>query len=147
MAYKPVMLLCLTLLPIPAMAPDRAAEQAKPVVKESLTTQASKWLPCRLTTYHQKFEGRRTASGQEFRHSGRLVACRSGKFGTIVRFRYRSDNGNWHETTGVIADRGRLPLHREDCHQFDVTQTIAKDLGLYRKSKDYRKGEYQICSK
>lgn len=87
-----------------------------------------KWHSGSVTTYAQKFEGRKMASGRVFRHSARYIACRGGRLGTKVELRY-GKNG---KAVCVIADRGNLPLHRNECWQFDVSRQVAKDLGLYK---------------
>jgi len=86
------------------------------------------WHSGSVTTYAQKFEGRKMASGRVFRHSARYIACRGGRLGTKVELRY-GKNG---KAVCVIADRGNLPLHRNECWQFDVSRQVAKDLGLYK---------------
>jgi rare lipoprotein A (peptidoglycan hydrolase) len=86
------------------------------------------WHSGSVTTYAQKFEGRKMASGRVFRHSGRYIACRGGRLGQRVELRY-GKNG---KSICVIADRGNLPLHKNGCWQFDVSRQVAKDLGLYR---------------
>ncbi len=150
--YRPFVCLCLTLLPLPLSAPGRT--QAAVAVTSSQEEDVnsgrevcSPWRPCSFTTYANHFEGRRTASGARFSHGSRYVACRLGEFRTIVRFRYKSENGNWHESRGILADRGGLPLHRKNCPQYDVPKLVARELGLYRKGGDrsrFRNGEYQF---
>lgn len=87
-----------------------------------------KWHSGSVTTYAQKFEGRKMASGRVFRHSGRYIACRGGRLGQRVELRY-GKNG---KSICVIEDRGNLPLHRNGCWQFDVSRQVANDLGLYK---------------
>lgn len=139
--HKGLVGLCLILLPLPTAAPGRAPSPTVTPVKKTET--CSEWKPCKFTTYANHFEGRKTASGARFSHQSRYVACRTGAFRTIVRFRYRSDNGNWHESRGILADRGGLPLHRKDCPQYDVPKLVARELGLYRRGGNPRVGEYQ----
>lgn len=142
MAKTAILCLMLVLLSISAVAPGR--EQVAIVTTVRSDGTMSEWCPCVYTTYAQRFEGRRTASGKRFSHKARFVACRIGEFGTAVRFRYRSDNGNWHESRAIIADRGGLPLHRANRPQFDLSRKVAGELGLYRRGKDYRNGEWRI---
>lgn len=92
------------------------------------------WNTGTVTVYADYFEGRPMANGKTFRHRDRVVACRGGQLNRKVEIRY-GQNG---KSTVVVCDRGRLPLHREDCWQFDVTKTVARDLGLYRLTKDGR---------
>lgn len=86
------------------------------------TAQPAKWNVGMATVYHKKFEGRQMANGKIFRHRDRVVACSRGAFGQRVEIRYGK---NGHSIV-TISDRGRL--HK---HQFDVSQQVAKDLGLY----------------
>ena len=81
------------------------------------------------------------ANGKRFSHRDRVVACRGGKFGRRVEMRY-GKNG---KSVCTISDRGGLPLHKPNCWQFDLTQTVAKDLGLYRvvKGKTDRKVKWR----
>lgn len=92
---------------------------------------AVKWNYGVITTYSPCFDGRKTASGRIFRHRGHLVASRSGSFGQRVELRY----GRNGRSIVMIADRGRLPLHSSKHWQFDVSQRVAKELGLYRLTK------------
>lgn len=91
----------------------------------------AKWNYGVITTYSPCFDGRKTASGRIFKHRGRLVASRGGSFGQRVELRY-GKNGR---SVVIIADRGRLPLHSSKHWQFDVSQRVAKELGLYRLRK------------
>jgi len=81
-----------------------------------------------VTTYSNKFEGRKMANGKVFRHRDRVLACRGGNLGRQIELRY----GRNGQSTCTLSDRGRLPLHRRNRWQFDVSQSVAKDLGLYR---------------
>ena len=86
------------------------------------------WNMAVVTTYANKFEGRRMANGRTFRHRDRVVACRGGSFGRRIELRY----GRNGRSVCVISDRGRLPLHQRSRWQFDTSRAVAKDLGLYR---------------
>ena len=44
--------------------------------------------PCVLTQYAQKFEGRRTASGERFSHGKLMLASRGVPLGAVVELRY-----------------------------------------------------------
>ena len=98
------------------------AKVAKPVVK------SDGWKAGCVTTYAQKFDGRRMAGGKIFRHSGRHIASRCGKFGDRLELRY----GRNGKAIVIIGDRGGLPLHRKNRPQFDVSRKVATELGLYR---------------
>lgn len=143
MNHKPLICACLALWPVPAMAPERAAEEMKK--PKRVVTQPT-WKQCSFTVYGNQFEGRPTSSGRRFSHTSRYVACRYGRLGTVIVFRYRSDNGNWHQSRGIIADRGRLGWHRRNRPQYDLPRLIAQELGLYRKGRNARNGEYQYVS-
>lgn len=86
------------------------------------------WNPGQVTTYAKSFEGQKMTSGLRFSHAKRYAACRRGQLGRIIELRY-GKNGR---SICIIGDRGGLPLHRENCWQFDVSRTVAKELGLYR---------------
>ena len=116
----------------------------KPVVRKSVQPESRKvakpvrkpvaksdgWKAGCVTTYSQKFEGRKCASGVVFRHSNRDIACKVGKFGTMIELRY----GRNGRSICRLSDRGGLPLHRTHRPQFDVSRKVARELGLYRKT-------------
>ena len=105
------------------------------------------WTKCVYTVYADKFEGRETASGKVFRHAGRTVASRGGKFGDRITLTYFGTK-RWHTSSVTLNDRGKLPLHRADRRQYDVSKQVAKDLGLYRAdSKDRRVGYWKLEEK
>jgi hypothetical protein len=90
---------------------------------------AADWKPGVVTVYHQRFEGRRTASGERFSHKGMTVACKSMPFGTRLELRY----GRNGRAIARVTDRGALPLHRRGIPQFDTTTAVARKLGLYNR--------------
>jgi hypothetical protein len=87
-----------------------------------------KWNTGVVTVYADKFEGRTMANGKRFHHNHRVLACRKGSFRQKIEIQY-GKNG---KTICVLSDRGRLPLHKPNRWQFDLTKAAAKDLGLYR---------------
>jgi rare lipoprotein A (peptidoglycan hydrolase) len=79
--------------------------------------------------YSDYFEGKVTASGTRFSNHGRQIAHKSLPFGSMIFFRWVSDNRTSH---GVVTDRG--PFHR-DPHgrydrDFDITYKMATELGM-----------------
>ena len=87
------------------------------------------------TVYAQHFEGRPTAWGPRFKHSGRLLASRKIPFGHKIEIRY-GKNGR---TICTSADRlapGRDPVSR-GAH-FDLPRQAARELGLYAYDKHGR---------
>lgn len=89
---------------------------------------ASNWHAGSVTTYANKFEGRKTSSGRIFRHKELMVACKRGKLGSRIELRY----GKRARVIATICDRGGLPLHSDSKWQFDVSKAVARKLGLYR---------------
>ena len=102
----------------------------KPVTKVKVAQPQEHWNTAVVTTYANKFEGRRMANGKVFSHSKNVIACKQGKFGSVVEIRY-GKNG---KSVGVISDRGGLPLHRRNRWQFDLSRHMARELGLYGRS-------------
>jgi hypothetical protein len=87
----------------------------------------AEWKPGVITTYAARFDGRRTASGEVFRHSGYTVACNALPLRTRVEIRY----GRNGRAVVRVTDTGKLPLHRANRPQFDVSRAVARSLGLY----------------
>jgi rare lipoprotein A (peptidoglycan hydrolase) len=107
-------------------------KEAPRLVPQKKVTKKVAWNLGTITVYHRKFEGRRTARGDVFRHSKRTVACNHGKLGRKIEIMY---NGR-HKTVAVVNDRGGLPYDKPGKYQFDATNRIAKDLGLYTLTKN-----------
>jgi rare lipoprotein A (peptidoglycan hydrolase) len=128
------MKLLLPLLLLIASQPHQIEAQARPTPKP--------WSQCVYTQYAARFEGRKCADGSVFRHRQLTVACRHLPLGSRITLRYWSGK-RWVEVPVTVTDRGRLPLHRRDRPQFDVSREVARRLGLYAKRKDYRGGEWQ----
>lgn len=95
--------------------------------KVTASTSKQVWRPAVITVYAQKFEGRRMANGQVFRHRNQTVACRGGTLGSWIELRY----GCRGRSICKLTDRGRLPMHTASRPQFDVSRGVARDLGLY----------------
>jgi rare lipoprotein A len=79
-------------------AGSAAAQAAKPGVEADAQKETGV-----ATYYSQRFEGRRTASGQTFRHSELLAAHAFHPFGTLVRV---TNLRNGSSVDVKIADRG-----------------------------------------
>lgn len=88
---------------------------------------AAGYRPCVYTQYAVRFEGRRCADGSRFSHRRLVVAARGIPLGTRVKLAY----GQRGACTAIVADTGRLPLHRPGRVQFDVSRAVARRLGLY----------------
>ena len=76
--------------------------------------------------YSNKFEGRKTASGEVFRQSKKTAACNKLPLGTWVLIINLSN----HTSVKVkINDR----LHAKNKRLIDVTSSVAKKLDFYKK--------------
>lgn len=73
--------------------------------------------------YAQKFEGRRTSSGQKYRASERTAAHRTYPFGTLLEV---TNLRNGAKTLVRVNDRGPHTKKR----LLDLSYSAAKDLGL-----------------
>lgn len=73
--------------------------------------------------YHDRFQGRKTASGQRFDQNDYSAAHRTLAFGTIVRVT-RADSGK--SVVVTINDRGPFKAGRV----IDLSRQAARDLGM-----------------
>lgn len=92
-----------------------------------ISASADTWRPGVATVYHDKFEGRRTASGERFTHRGHTAASRGIARGSWIELRY-GKNGR---SIVKVNDTGKLYLDRPGRPQFDLTKKVARELGLY----------------
>ena len=74
-----------------------------------------------VSYYADKFEGKKTASGQIYRHSGMTASNTSLPFGTRVEI-LNEENGK--SVTVTVNDRGPLKASRE----FDLSQGAFKKI-------------------
>ncbi|GGC26515.1 hypothetical protein GCM10011371_12620 [Novosphingobium marinum] len=76
--------------------------------------------------YGRRFSGKRTASGETFRHTGLTAAHRTLPFGSQVRVTNRR---NGKSVVVRINDRG--PFHR--ARVIDLSEAAAKQIGLLKR--------------
>ncbi len=78
----------------------------------------------KATYYHGKFVGRKTTSGQVYRHEKLTAAHKTLPFGTVVTV---TNPRNGKSVTVTINDRG--PFHKH--LMIDLSQAAAKQIGIY----------------
>lgn len=78
----------------------------------------------KATYYHSKFVGRKTTSGQVYRHEKLTAAHRTLPFGTEVTV---TNPKNGKSVTVVINDRGPFNRHL----MIDLSQSAAKEIGIF----------------
>jgi rare lipoprotein A len=117
MARMPLaaLLMALTTVAAPATAAG-TAESVIQTIQEGLATY-----------YARAFEGRRTASGDIFRHAELTAAHPSHPFGTVVRVTNLKKN---RSVIVRITDRGPSPLHQRRGTIIDLTKSAAAELGM-----------------
>jgi peptidoglycan lytic transglycosylase len=84
------------------------------------------------TFYAARFEGRKTASGQIYERDRAIAAHRTYPFGTVVRV---TCLGNKRSANVVIVDRGPYGKNRREGAIIDVSQVIAKKLGIIKRGQ------------
>lgn len=84
-------------------------------------------IPVVLTTYATKFDGRRTASGVVYKHSGYVCAAKSYHFPMGTRLAIVLGN---KATTVVIGDTGGLPHGTVTRKPVDLSGRATLDLGI-----------------
>ena len=77
----------------------------------------------KATYYHSKFVGRKTTSGQVYRHEKLTAAHRTSPFGTEVTV---TNPRNGKSVTVVINDRGPFNKHL----MIDLSQSAAREIGI-----------------
>jgi rare lipoprotein A len=82
--------------------------------------------------YSNRFEGRRTASGEPFRNSEMIAAHGSHPFGTVVRVT-NIDRGT--SVVVRIADRFATGVRRAGASIIDLSQAAASRIGLIAKGR------------
>lgn len=75
--------------------------------------------------YSAKFEGRKTANGEIFRHSKLTAACNALPFGTWIKI---TNLRNGKTVTVKVNDR----LHHKTRRLVDLTKTAAHQLGFVK---------------
>ncbi|MFT3981073.1 MAG: septal ring lytic transglycosylase RlpA family protein [Ferruginibacter sp.] len=100
----------------PAAGTEKSSKKAK-TANRTLYGQAS--------FYASKFEGRKTASGEIFRHSKMTAACNSLPLGTWIRIT-NLKNGK----TIIVKTNDRL--HNKTRRLVDLTRTAATKLGFIK---------------
>lgn len=78
---------------------------------------------CTASYYHDKFEGRRTASGATFRQDSLMCAHKSLPFGTYIRVTNLKN-----DSSVVVQVTDRLPQSSKRC--VDLTTRAAKQLNF-----------------
>ena len=95
-------------------------------IKDTNTYSKRKVIHGKASYYANKFEGRKTASGEVFRQSKKTEACNRLPLGTWVLI----TNLTNHTSAKVkINDR----LHVKNKRLIDVTSSVAKKLDFYKK--------------
>ncbi len=90
------------------------------------TSKKSKSFIGTASFYAIKFEGKKTANGEIFRHNKYTAACNKIPLGTMVRVTNLSNNKSIEVK---INDR----LHAKNHRLIDLTSFCAKELGFYSK--------------
>jgi len=85
-------------------------------------TAASGYQSTTVSYYADKFEGKKTASGETYRHSKMTAAHKSLPFGTKVEI-INSENSK----TVIVTINDRGPL--KDSREFDLSQGAFKKIG------------------
>jgi rare lipoprotein A len=78
---------------------------------------------CTASYYHNKFEGRKTASGAIFRQDSLMCAHKSLPFGTLIRVTNLKN-----DSTVIVKVTDRLPQSSKRC--VDLTIRAAKQLNF-----------------
>jgi len=91
----------------------------------SQKSKANRILYGQASYYAQKFEGRKTANGEIFRHSKLTAACNSLPLGTWIRV---TNLRNGKSVVVKTNDR----LHTKTRRLVDLTRTAAQTLGFIR---------------
>ena len=76
--------------------------------------------------YHNKFDGRRTSSGEVFRQSLYTCAHKTYPFGTMLKVTNLSN-----DSTVVVKVNDRLPMRSKRC--IDLSMVVAKQLNFVGK--------------
>ncbi len=108
---------------VPASMPAQPSEPAVAVSPAPVNT--SKTLYGLASYYAQKFEGRKTANGEIFRHSMMTAACNVLPLGTYVRVTNLKNNK-------VIIVKTNDRLHPKTRRILDLTYTAATRLGFVK---------------
>jgi rare lipoprotein A len=82
----------------------------------------------RVSYYHKKFQGRKTASGDRFDNQAYTCAHRSLPFGTLIEV-INPSNGKW--VVVRVNDRGPFSKQRI----IDLSYAAAKQLGMLQKGE------------
>jgi rare lipoprotein A len=116
--FKSCFLLLLFISPFNSFA-------SKNIVFDAIDTSKSKTLTGIASFYSNKFNGRKTASGQIFNQKKMTAACNKLPLGTKVKVVNLQNN---ESVELVINDR----LHHKNRRLIDVSLAAAKKLGFYQ---------------
>ncbi len=90
---------------------------------------------CTATYYAPKFEGRQTATGEIFRHSGYTAAHKTMAFGTKVKI---TNKANQKSIVVRVNDR----MHMKSTACFDLTKKAANELDMVKAGR--AKIDYEV---
>ena len=114
------------LLPAPAIAQtDKKETTIKKSSTEKKQKAAQRILYGQASYYAQKFEGRKTANGEIFRHSKLTAACNSLPLGTWIKIT------NLRNGRSIVV-RTNDRLHVKTRRLVDLTRTGAEKLGFIK---------------
>ncbi|HRD57998.1 MAG TPA: septal ring lytic transglycosylase RlpA family protein [Ferruginibacter sp.] len=122
---KGFILLVLSFLCILISTKPGIAQAKKSNNTPSQKSKANRILYGQASYYAQKFEGRKTANGEIFRHSKLTAACNSLPLGTWIRV---TNLRNGKSVVVKTNDR----LHTKTRRLVDLTRTAAQTLGFIR---------------
>jgi rare lipoprotein A len=107
------------------IAPKTTAESIPSVTKPQNNRKSSRLLYGQASYYASKFEGRKTANGEIFRHAKLTAACNSLPLGTWIKVT-NLKNGK----SVVVKTNDRL--HPKTKRLVDLTSTAAQKLGFIK---------------
>lgn len=97
----------------------------EPPASQKKTTKSTRTLYGQASYYSSKFEGRKTATGEIFRHSKMTAACNILPLGTWIRI---TNLKNGRSIVVKTNDR----LHKKTRRLVDLTKTAAQKLGFVK---------------
>lgn len=114
-----------TILHLLIGAASFAQSAVEPKTKEKAKKSANRILYGQASYYASKFEGRKTANGEIFRHSKLTAACNSLPLGTWIKV---TNLRNGKSVVVKINDR----LHTKTRRLVDLTRSAAQKLGFIK---------------
>lgn len=117
-------LLCFSISLWGQPAGDPAVEPVSST-KEKKTTKSTRTLYGQASYYASKFEGRKTATGEIFKHSKMTAACNILPLGTWIKIT------NLRNGKSVVV-RTNDRLHKKTRRLVDLTKTAAQKLGFVK---------------